>query len=86
MFKPAVSFLQETKVSRKGQFKLPGYEILEVTRQNNAGGSILTAIHKNLEPILICDEEISDTNIYEILVVQAKFANYMCQFIRNMMI
>ena len=56
-FKPAVVFLQETKVTRKGQVKIPEYEIFEVVRPNSKGGSILTALHSNLNPVFISGGE-----------------------------
>ena len=53
-FQPAAFFVQETKVSRKGQLKIENYEIFEVVRLNcPTGGSILTGIHKNLNPVFI---------------------------------
>ena len=76
-FQPAVWFLQETKVSRKGQVKVPGYDIFEVVRKNSNGGSILTAVHSNLQPVYISGGE----DDMEILVIQAKIGNYNCRFI-----
>ena len=52
---PAVVILQETKVNRKGQVKLPGYEIFELIRESDAGGSLLTAIHSDLSPVLVSE-------------------------------
>ena len=66
---PGVIFIQESKVSRKGQLKIENYEIFEVVRENcPTGGSILTAIHKNLNPVYISGGE----DDIELLVVQAK--------------
>ena len=76
-FKCAVLFLQETKVSRKGQVKIPGYDIFEVVRSNAKGGSILTALHSNLQPVYISGGE----DDMEILVIQAKIGNSNCRFI-----
>ena len=76
-FKPGVMFYQETKVSRKGQVKVPGYEIFEVVRKNSPGGSILTAVHSNLQPVYISGGE----DDMEILVIQAKIGNFDCRFI-----
>ena len=79
-FQPGVFFLQETKVSRKGQIKVENYEIFEVVRPNcPTGGSILTGVHKNLHPVFISGGE---ENI-EILVVQAKIGKYECRFING---
>ena len=74
--KPSVICLQETKVKRKGMFKIQDYEIFENIRSNNNGGSLMTAVHTNLEPVLI-----SEDNEAEILVVQAKIGNLNCRFI-----
>ena len=66
---PAVFFIQESKVSRKGQLKIENYEIFEVVRPNcPGGGSILTGIHKNLSPVFISGGE----DDIELLIVQAK--------------
>ena len=55
---PGVIFIQESKVSRKGQLKIENYEIFEVVRENcPTGGSILTGIHKNLNPVYISGGE-----------------------------
>ena len=79
-FQPAVFFVQETKVSRKGQIKIENYEIFEVVRPNcPTGGSILTGVHKNLNPVFISGGE---DNI-EILVVQAKIGNHDCRLING---
>ena len=54
MFNPCVCMLQETKLSRVGQIKIPSYQIFEVIRQDKEGGSLLTAVHENLNPVFIC--------------------------------
>ena len=57
-FQPGVFFLQETKVSRRGQIAVENYEIFEVVRPNwPTGGSILTGVHKNLHPVFISGGE-----------------------------
>ena len=55
LFKPAVCFLQECKMKRKGQIKLPDYEIFELLRTNSAGDGLLTIAYVNIEPVLIAD-------------------------------
>ena len=79
MFKPSVCLLQETKLTRVGQVKIPSYQIFEIIRQNREGGSLLTAIHENLNPIFISGGE----NEIEILVVQAEFGSEKCRFING---
>ena len=76
-YSAAVCLIQESKVTRKGQIKIPGYQLFEIIRQNSEGGSLLTAIHDNLNPIFISGGETDD----EILVVQANFGNEKCRFI-----
>ena len=73
---PSVLCMQETKVNRKGVLKIQDYEIFENIRSKNNGGSLLTAVHSNLEPVLISENDES-----EILVIQAKIGNYDCRFI-----
>ena len=68
--------MQKTKVSHKGQIKIPEYEIFEVVRKNAEGGSILTAIHTNLNPVYISGGE----DCMEILVVQAKIGIFDCRY------
>ena len=69
--------IQESKINKKGQIKIPGYPIFEAIRHNSEGGSLLTAIHENLNPIFISGGETDD----EILVVQANFGSEECRFI-----
>ena len=79
-FQPGVFFVQETKVSRKGQIKVDDYEIFEVVRPNcPVGGSILTGVHKSLNPVFISGGE----DDLEILVVQGKIGHYGCRFING---
>ena len=69
-FKPGVIFIQESKTKRKNQIKLDNYVIFERIRKDCAGGGLLTAVHKNLEP-----ESVGDDTEDEVLVVEAKLAN-----------
>ena len=79
MFNPSVVMLQETKVSRVGQIKIPSFQIFEAIRQNKEGGSLMTAVHENLNPVFISEGE----NGNEILVVQAEFGSEKCRFING---
>ena len=56
-FNASVCFLQETKVARIGQVKIPSFQIFEVVRKNQEGGSILTAVHEKFNPIFISGGE-----------------------------
>ena len=58
-------FVWETKVPHKGKIKLNDYFIFESVCQ--VGGGILTAVHKNLNPVSVGDEYEE-----EVLVVQTK--------------
>ena len=69
LFKPAAYFIQESKVPKKNRIALNDYEIFEHIRNNTAGGGLLTAVHKSLNPISV-SEEIEDE---EILGVEATF-------------
>ena len=59
---------------------MENYEIFEVVRPNcPTGGSILTGIHKSLEPVFVSGGE----EDIELLVVQAKVGNNNCRFING---
>jgi hypothetical protein len=66
-----IVLLQETKLYRQGKLELKGFIIFEKLRKYGCGGGLLTAIHENLNPILVeNDEELTD-----ILVVDIKPKN-----------
>ena len=69
LFKPAAYFIQESKVPKKNRIAINDYEIFEHIRNNNAGGGLLTAVHKSLNPISVSEEIEGE----EILVVEATF-------------
>ena len=79
MLKPSAFFVQETKFSRKGQFKLKNYEIFEYIRKSD-GGSILTGVHNSLKPVIVSDG--SDEE-HEILVVEGELSEKNCRFING---
>ena len=62
-------FIQESKTKRKNKVKLNDYVIFEKIRKKSGGGGLLTAVHKNLEPLSVSSDENEDD---EILVVEAK--------------
>ena len=64
---PSCITLQETKLRKCGTVKLSEYQVFEKVRAG-LGGGLLTAIDKNLNPVLI--EAINDES--EILVVQCQ--------------
>ena len=51
--KPSVVMLQETKLYRKGTYKMENFCIFEKIRDINEGGGLMTIIHENSEPVLI---------------------------------
>ena len=55
--KPSVVTVQETKFSCYRTLKIPGYEIFEILRVDKSGGGLLTAIHTDLNPVLISSDE-----------------------------
>ena len=67
-FMPGAVFIQESKAKRKNKLKLDGYVIFEKLRKDACGGGLLTAVHRNLDPVSVGDgnEEV------EVLVVEAK--------------
>ena len=77
-FVPGVFFVQETKSRRKNQIKLPDYVVFEHVRKNKNGGGLLTAVHKNLKPVSISDED-----DIEVLVVQGEISSRKVRFING---
>ena len=76
LFNPAVYFVQESKVPRKGKVKLSDYVIFEHLRKVGKGGRLLTAVQTNLNPVSVgkdCEEEV--------LVVQTKILDKKVRFI-----
>ena len=76
LFKPAVYFVQECKAPRKGKVKLSDYVIFERVRKVGGGGGLLTAVHKNLNPVSVGDE-----SEQEVMVVQAEVLDNNVRFI-----
>ena len=66
--KPGAIFIQESKTKRKNKVKLDEYVIFEKIREKSSGGGLLTAVHRNLEPVSIDGDNDDD----EVLVVEAK--------------
>ena len=76
VFHPSVYFIQESKVPRKGKVKHSDYVIFERIRKVGTGGGLLTAVHKNLNPVSVGDECEE-----EVLVVQADILDKKVRFI-----
>ena len=75
-FNPGVFFIQESKVPRKGKIKLSDYVIFERVRKVCGGGGLLTAVHKNLNPV-----SVGDDSEEEVLVVEAQLLDKKVRFI-----
>ena len=78
VFKPAVIFLQETKVRQRNKLKLNGYDIFENPRTHSSGGGLMTAIHKSLKAVVVTQDD-----DVEILTVEAKLNNMKVRFING---
>ena len=76
LFLPGVFFVQETKLRRKNKIKHPNYVTFEYIRENNAGGGLLTAVHRSLNPV-----SVSNDTEEEVLVIEAFIANKRTRFI-----
>ena len=79
ILKPSVFCVQETKFMKRGLFRVKDYEIFESIRPTG-GGSILTGVHCNLDPVLISDGAHDDI---EVLVVEGNLENRKCRFING---
>ena len=64
-FKPSCMNIQESKLRFPGTVKLKGYEIFETIRPG-LGGGLLTAVDKDISPVLIS----SGSDEFEALIVQ----------------
>ena len=78
LFNPSICMVQESKLYKKGQIKIPNYQIFESIRPFKEGGGLFLAAHCNIEPVLIADYQEKG---HEILVIQAKFGISYCRFI-----
>ena len=67
LFNPAVFFLQETKTRFRNKIKYPNYTFFEYIRKNSGGGGLLTAVHNNLHPVQVSNDE-----DVEVLVVEGR--------------
>ena len=67
IFKPAAYLIQESKLTQKNQVLVDDYVIFEHVRKHSGGGGVLTAVHKELNPISVSDEIEGE----EIVVVEA---------------
>ena len=51
--KPSIITIQETKLRKPGQIRIPGYQNFERVRTGTKGGGLLTSILEDLNPVLI---------------------------------
>ena len=52
-FNPSVITIQETKMRKVGQIRIPGYQNFEKIRTGKTGGGLLTSVIEDLNPVLI---------------------------------
>ena len=65
--KPAIFFVEETKLKRQGKLKMKNYEVYELNRKDKNGGGIAIGIIEELKPVWISE---GDDNI-EVLTIEA---------------
>ena len=69
--------IQETKLYKKGQINIEGFQAFELIRSDKEGGGLMTAVKEELEPVLV-DEGNDDA---EILVIEGNMSNFSIRFI-----
>lgn len=65
--KPSIITIQETKLRKSGQIKIPGYQNFERVRTGISGGGLLTSVLEDLNPVLIA----TSNDEAEIITVEA---------------
>ena len=70
-FRPSVITIQESKLSRPGLIKIPGYQVFDRVRTNKKGGGLLTAADEDMDPVLIG----TGSEETEIMTIQVKVGN-----------
>ena len=63
--------IQETKLRKKGDIKIPGYQIFELNRKDSNGGGLITGVKEELSPVLIMEGD----NEIELLVIEANLSS-----------
>ena len=56
--KPTCFLIQETKVTKEGRIKIPGYHIVERGRREKTGGGLMIGIDKSIKeaPVVVCHD------------------------------
>ena len=75
-FTPGCIFIQETKLYKKGQIKLPNFVIFEQVRSNTKGGGLILAIQECFDPVLIHEGD----DVVELLIAQGRINNHNIRF------
>lgn len=65
-YRPSIITVQESKLSKPGLIKIPGYQTFERIRKSKKGGGLLTAAVEDLNPVLIGSSD--DTEVLTIQV------------------
>ena len=75
---PQVFMVQETKLRRKNQIKVDGYQLFERVRKGKSGGGIMIGIRNDIESIPVI---VSDYDEVEILVVEVTLKSMVIRFL-----
>ena len=78
LFNPIAFFLQETKTRFKNKLKHPNYTFFEYIRKHSGGGGLITAVHNNLHPV-----QVSNDDETEVLVVETKIGDMKLRLING---
>ena len=65
---PTIITVQETKLSKPGLVKIPGYQVFERIRKNKKGGGLLTAADEDVNPVLISTGKEEENEIMTIQI------------------
>ena len=75
VFNPAVIMLQETKLTRKNQIEIPGYQVYESIREDKGGGGLMTAVSSEINSAFISEgDSEADFLVVEVTIVSQLLA------------
>ena len=70
-YSPSIITIQESKMTKPGLIKIPGYQVFERIRTAKKGGGLLTAADENLDPVLVS----TGSDETETMTIQIKVAD-----------